>query len=58
LKNWTEQIFEIVPRSKIAKLCRRDNLSCGSFFSLQNWGEEILEIALSVSVAKQGTVYI
>jgi hypothetical protein len=58
LKTWTEQIFEIVPQRKIAKLGRRDNLSFGSFFSLQNWGEEILEIALGVCVAKQGRVYI
>jgi hypothetical protein len=28
------------------------------YFFLQNWGEEILEIAAGVSIAKQGRAYI
>jgi len=28
------------------------------FFFLQNWGEEILDIALGISIASQGRIYI
>jgi hypothetical protein len=39
-------------------LVRGDILNYDIFYFLQNLGEEILEIALGVSIAKQGRAYI
>jgi hypothetical protein len=39
----------------MAKSCRKNVLHGDSFF--QNWGEEIIEIALGVSITKQGTTF-
>lgn len=54
MQNLAKQIFEIAPGVIIRKLDRRDIFNCvRSFFFVQDWQLEILEIALGVLILKQ-----
>jgi len=54
LENWKRQIFEVARGVITAKMGRRDILNCDRFFYLQNWGDELSEIALGGFIKKEG----
>jgi hypothetical protein len=57
LQNWTDQIFEIAAGVKTHNWGKR-YFKWRFSFLLDNCEEEILEIALGVSITKQWTTYI